>query len=126
MQDMVNGLLNPAYHYYTVWDHEENLIGYRCFGEDARVPGGDYREEALDMGGGLRPDLTGQGLGAPFVRSAINFALEEFSPKAFRATVASFNIRALRVCESVGYRKIRQSYSPQIKETFFILWRDTD
>lgn len=101
-------LLNPQYHYYTVWDEAGELIAFRCFGEDAQVLGGDYRAEALDMGGGLRPDLTGQGLGASIIEAAFEFARQHFAPKAFRATVAAFNQRALRVCEKVGYRYVHR------------------
>jgi len=39
------------------------LIGYRSFGIDGQVPGFDYDDRALDTGGGLRPSLTGRGLG---------------------------------------------------------------
>ncbi|MGI9155640.1 MAG: hypothetical protein ACR2FG_03250 [Marmoricola sp.] len=40
-----------------------HLVGFRSFGADGRVPGWDYDESALDTGGGLRPELVGQGLG---------------------------------------------------------------
>ena len=63
VEENAREMLTPHYHYYTVWDERGELIGYRCFGADAQVPGGDYSAAALDMGGGLRPDLTGQGLG---------------------------------------------------------------
>ena len=48
--------------FYALVDDGE-LIGFRSFGEDGRVPGGTYDASALDTGGGLRPDLTGQGTG---------------------------------------------------------------
>lgn len=50
----VEAFLNPEYHYYAVLDSDGTLIAYRCFGEDARVLGGDYTADAMDMGGGLR------------------------------------------------------------------------
>ncbi len=98
-----NSYLNPAYHYFSVFDGKGSFIAFRCFGEDARVSGGDYTADALDMGGGLRPDLTGHGLGPQIIRAAMDFARAEFSPRAFRATVAEFNLRAQRACEKVGY-----------------------
>ena len=64
-------LLDPTNHYYSVWNEDELLIGFRNFGPDARVPGGNYSLDALDLGGGLRPDLTGHGLGAAFMRKAL-------------------------------------------------------
>ncbi len=98
-----NSYLNPAYHYFSVLDDNDSLIAFRCFGEDARVPGGDYSADALDMGGGLRPDLTGHGFGPQIIAAAIEFARTEFSPRVFRVTIAEFNLRARRACEKVGY-----------------------
>jgi [ribosomal protein S18]-alanine N-acetyltransferase len=125
-EENVQGLLTPDYHYYTVWDERGELIGYRCFGEDAQVFGGDYSAEALDMGGGLRPDLTGQGSGAAFMTAAITFAQQQFAPAAFRATVAAFNQRALRVCIKVGYRPIQQFENPHTGRPFVVLLHDNN
>jgi ribosomal-protein-alanine N-acetyltransferase len=41
----------------------DRLVGFRSFGPDGQVPGWEYDESALDTGGGLRPELVGQGLG---------------------------------------------------------------
>jgi len=125
-EENVKGLLNPDYHYYSAWNEAGELVGYRCFGEDARVPGGDYRAEALDMGGGLRPDLTGQGLGAGFMEAAFDFAREQFAPRVFRATVAAFNQRALRVCEKVGYREVGRFYSTHTQQAFVVFVREVE
>jgi ribosomal-protein-alanine N-acetyltransferase len=119
-----NSFLNPAYHYFSVLDDQDVLIAFRCFGEDARVPGGDYSAEALDMGGGLRPDLTGHGLGPQVIRAAMDFARAEFSPRAFRATVAEFNLRAQRACEKVGYVLIQHFIATHSGVPFVILIRD--
>ena len=83
---------------------EDELIGYRSFGEDGRVPGGTYDSAALDTGGGLRPDLTGKGLGRQAIGTGLAFGRRQFAPPAFRVTVASFNERALRVVRSLGFR----------------------
>ena len=116
--------LNPAYHYFAVFDEEDSLIAFRCFGEDARVPGGDYSADALDMGGGLRPDLTGHGLGPQIIRAAMDFARAEFSPRAFRATVAEFNLRAQRACEKVGYVPIQRFIATHSGVSFVIFIRN--
>ena len=58
------------------------LIGFRSFGPDGRVPGYDYDESALDTGGGLRPDLTGRGLGAQAISAGLAFGQREFAPAA--------------------------------------------
>ena len=119
-----NSFLNQAYHYFSVFDEQGTLIAFRCFGEDARVPGGDYSAEALDMGGGLRPDLTGHGLGPHIIRAAIDFARAEFSPPAFRATVAEFNLRAQRACEKVGYVPVQRFIATHSGVPFVSLIRD--
>ena len=79
------------------------LLGYRSFGPDGRVPGYDYDESALDTGGGLRPDLTGRGLGAQAISAGLEFGQREFAPAAFRMTIAAFNVRAQRVVLRLGF-----------------------
>jgi ribosomal-protein-alanine N-acetyltransferase len=84
----------------------DELIGFRSFGSDGQVPGGEYDDSALDTGGGLRPDLTGRGLGREAIATGLEFGRMEFTPTAFRVTVASFNERALRVVRSLGFREV--------------------
>jgi [ribosomal protein S18]-alanine N-acetyltransferase len=126
LEENLQELLTPRFHYYTVWNTQGELIGYRCFGEDARVPGGDYNADALDMGGGLRPELTGKGLGARFMEAAFTFAREQFAPTAFRATVMAFNTRALRVCARVGYRQVQKFESAHTQQPFIVLMREAN
>lgn len=85
---------------------ETGLIGFRSFGADGQVPGGVYDDSALDTGGGLRPDLTGRGMGREAIQTGLDFGRREFAPAAFRVTVATFNIRALRVVTALGFRAI--------------------
>jgi ribosomal-protein-alanine N-acetyltransferase len=98
--------LDPANGFYALLDEDGGLIGYRSFGPDGQVPGGTYDDVALDTGGGLRPELTGQnrGLGRRAVATGLTFGRERFYPVAFRVTVADFNTRARRVVESLGFR----------------------
>jgi GNAT superfamily N-acetyltransferase len=106
----VPGLLDPRYNYHAVTVPDGELVGYFCFGADATVPAGRklglYDEDALDVGLGMRPDLTGRGLGPDFVRAGLRFARQTFSPPAFRLTVAAFNRRAVKVYEAVGFEVI--------------------
>lgn len=107
----VPGLLNPRYNYHAVIGPGGDLVGYFCFGADATVPAGRrlglYEEDALDVGLGMRPDLTGRGLGPDFVRAGLRFARRAFSPPAFRLTVAAFNRRAIKVYEAAGFERAR-------------------
>lgn len=98
-------LLDPANAYHAAGDERGELVGFFCFGPDARVPGGDYGDDdALDIGLALRPDLTGQGLGLAFLLAGLDFARQTFAPPRFRLTVATFNRRAIRVYERAGFR----------------------
>jgi [ribosomal protein S18]-alanine N-acetyltransferase len=99
----VQTLVEPTNLYLAVRDREGSLMGYYCFGGEAQVPGGDYTENALDVGGGVRPDLLGTGMGMMFVRVAIDFGNMFFHPTKFRTTIAAFNTRALHMCEKAGF-----------------------
>src|SRR2546421_416682 len=63
------------------------------------------RGDEVEVGLGLRPDLTGRGLGESFSRAALDFARAEWSPRRFRLYVAAWNRRALRVYERLGFRE---------------------
>lgn len=96
--------LDPQNAYYSITDEYGNLVAYCCFGREAQVLGGDYSTDALDIGLGIRPDLTGQGRGRTYVDAVLDFARRTFTPAAFRVTVAEFNKRALRVWKKAGFR----------------------
>lgn len=100
-----DGLLDPALGFHAVVAGER-LIGFRSFGADGRVPGWDYDESALDTGGGLRPELTGQGLGRAAIAAGLAHGREVWAPAAFRVTVAAFNTRALRTVTSLGFSRV--------------------
>jgi ribosomal-protein-alanine N-acetyltransferase len=75
------------------------LVGFFGFGTD----GGD-----VVVGLGLRPDLTGRGLGLEFVEAGLDFARGRFEPSRFRLSVATFNERAIRVYERAGFVPLRR------------------
>jgi ribosomal-protein-alanine N-acetyltransferase len=103
-EESVQDFVDPRFGYHAA-RRDGELVGFCCFGPDARVPGGDYRrDDLLDVGLGLRPDLTDQGLGLPFVHSVFAFADETRAPPGYRLTVAAFNQRAIRVYERAGFR----------------------
>jgi RimJ/RimL family protein N-acetyltransferase len=100
-------LLDPLNHYLAARRADGTLVGFCCFGTEARVPGGDYADPpALDVGLGLRPDLTGGGLGVPFVQAILDEGRRRHDPPRFRLTVAEFNERARRVYARVGFRPL--------------------
>ena len=107
VDDTVRYLADPTSSVFAVLQDGE-LIGFRSFGPDGQVPSGQYEEGWLDTGGGLRPDLTGKGMGEQILREGIEFGMREFDEKRFRVTIADFNERALTVCKRVGFREYRE------------------
>ncbi len=97
------------------------VIGFRSFGSDGQVPGGIYDDSALDTGGGLRPDLTGKGLGREAIQTGLAFGRTQFSPTAFRVTVASFNQRALRVIQALGFSQAASFEAATTGRTYIVL-----
>ncbi len=102
-------LLDPANRYYVATDEQGMLAGFCCYGVDARVAGGDYGDpDLLDVGLGLRPELTGHGRGAVFFNAVLAFGREHLGAQRYRLTVAAFNRRAIRIYERAGFRAVAQ------------------
>jgi len=96
--------------YYAVTNEKDELTGYFCFGDAAQVPGGKQCEaylgdDVIDIGLGMRPDLTGKGMGLNFLYKGLKFVKEAFSSRHIRLTVATFNKRAIKVYEKLGFKK---------------------
>lgn len=106
--DAVASLLDERNNYYAVHDRDGVLVGFFCFGRDARVVSGLRPDEladsgALDVGLGMRPDLTGHGHGDDFLRAGLDFARERFRPTYFRLAVLTFNRRAIAAYLRAGF-----------------------
>jgi [ribosomal protein S18]-alanine N-acetyltransferase len=101
-EEALEELLNGAY--VAVLNEKQQIVGYYCTGVSAQVPKGNeyraYTENKLDIGLGLKPDLTGQGNG----RSFFQFVLQEIGNENLRLTVASFNKRAIKLYENLGFK----------------------
>jgi [ribosomal protein S18]-alanine N-acetyltransferase len=65
----------------------------------------------IEVGIGLRPDLVGRGLGRAFMRAQLEFARATWSPRLFRLHVASWNARAIRLYESLGFREVGERHT---------------
>ena len=104
------------------------LIGFRSFGADGQVPGGSYDSAALDTGGGLRPELTGQGLGRVAITTGLNFGRQEFAPEAMEELIRSAgriprqrttlyeDAPAERRFASLGAAPLAEPWNPPVKD----------
>ncbi|MEA1010408.1 MULTISPECIES: GNAT family N-acetyltransferase [Bacillus cereus group] len=107
-KEVIEELLDGTY--YGCCDDKGEFIGYFCFGENAQVPGGRDAnlytgENVVDIGLGMKPALTGKGMGKTFFQAGIVFAAKEFKSKHFRLSVATFNIRAITLYKNIGFQK---------------------
>ena len=59
--------------------------------------------DVVELGLGLRPDLTGQGLGPGFLEAGLAYAQQRFAPSRYRLRVARFNERAIAIYERAGF-----------------------
>ena len=100
---VVRGLLDPAHGYEAIFEAELGLVAFCCAGPDARVAGGAYEDEAIDIGVGLRPDLTGQGRGGRLVSAVAKRVAITHPSLRMRVTIAGFNTRARRVWGKLGF-----------------------
>jgi RimJ/RimL family protein N-acetyltransferase len=98
---------------YDFYDGDQEAVRdperyHGAVGEDGRLVGFYYydeRENEVEIGLGLRPDLTGQGLGAEFLRTGLAFARTRYPGLTVVLNVAAFNERAIRVYERAGFHE---------------------
>lgn len=125
IENAIRCFLDPANAYFCITTDSGDLQAFCCFGPEAQVPGGDYHDEALDIGLGMRPDLTGQGLGHAFVVAVLGFARRQFAPDVFRVTIAEFNKRAQRVWRGAGFQHTQSFARSGDGMPFLVLTRPT-
>ncbi|HEX6953033.1 MAG TPA: GNAT family protein [Gaiellaceae bacterium] len=66
----------------------------------------DWDDDVVEVGIGLRPDLTGRGNGESFLRAQLDYASRSWQPHTFRLFVAAWNERAIRLYERLGFREV--------------------
>jgi RimJ/RimL family protein N-acetyltransferase len=109
-EDDITEMLDRRSPHYAVTDERDELMGFFAYGSLAQVwDSGEphlYSENnTITVGLGMRPDLTGKGLGLAFVHAGLDFAREQFRPDYFRLYVLTFNKRAIRVYERAGFQR---------------------
>lgn len=101
LQEMLDGS------YYALVDDQHALIGFFCTGANAQVPIGHrfgvYKEALVDMGLGMNPNLVGKGNGFEFCTQVMQFIRTQHENTPTRLTVATFNERAIRLYEKLGF-----------------------
>jgi ribosomal-protein-alanine N-acetyltransferase len=78
---------------------------------------------------GLRPDLTGHGLGEAFVRAAVDFTLTQNGGLPVRLVVATFNHRAIKVYQRAGFAPgvtfLSQTQDRMVEYLMMVHWDQT-
>jgi ribosomal-protein-alanine N-acetyltransferase len=96
--------ISAAAGYFAVVDAVTGeFVGFGCTGAEARVPGVAADDSVLDVGLGLRPALTGQGLGPAFAAAVIAHVRERHGDRTLRALVQDWNERSLRLTRRLGF-----------------------
>lgn len=106
----------PYDFYDTDADPPTNAERYRVVtGDDGRVEAFWYFEApepgVIEVGIGLRPDLCGRGLGERYMREELEYAQGEWQPRTFRLYVASWNERAIKLYERLGFREVGERHT---------------
>ncbi|WP_020059552.1 GNAT family N-acetyltransferase [Bacillus sp. 123MFChir2] len=62
--------------------------------------------QTVDIGLGMRPDITGNGLGLKFVKAGLAFSKKKYHPKYMTLSVVTFNKRAIKVYKKAGFEAV--------------------
>jgi RimJ/RimL family protein N-acetyltransferase len=109
-EDMAAWRYKPPYDFYD-GDQDPVLDPDRYFaavGEDGTLVGFYYLEEkgeAVEIGLGLRPELTGRRLGGEFLEAGLGFLADRYPGRPVILNVAAFNERAIKVYERAGFQE---------------------
>ncbi|MFB1050384.1 GNAT family N-acetyltransferase [Paraliobacillus sp. JSM ZJ581] len=88
--------LNPLQRgdkYFIVTKGNEE-VGFFCFENEG---------ESIDIGLGLKPELTGRGIGLEFLKVGLDYAMSKYNPIEITLSVATFNERAIKVYKKAGF-----------------------
>lgn len=85
--------------YYAVTEVGE-VIGFYNFTQTA--------ENTIDIGLGMKPDLTGNGNGFEFLEAGLGFAESVYDAKIITLSVAAFNVRAIKVYKQAGFKEVER------------------
>lgn len=95
-EEIISSSLRGNRYFQVVNDDE--LIGYFCV---EQLPA-----KKVEIGLGLKPDLTGKGLGLSFLEMIESFILKQQKYQTLVLSVVSFNERAIKVYLKAGYVRV--------------------
>jgi|LGVF01.2.fsa_nt_gb RimJ/RimL family protein N-acetyltransferase len=91
-----------GYDFFVGLNEFDEIIGYmECF----------FKDDILEVGHGLNPEIVGQGLSYDFVSNSIEYAIEyyDYTGETVRILVEPFNKRALKVYSRVGFNVVEET-----------------
>jgi [ribosomal protein S18]-alanine N-acetyltransferase len=91
-------LMSPRGDIYYMVKKGNEEVGFFCY---------EIEEDSAEIGLGMKPDLTGRGMGLVFLKAGINFAISKYNPKEITLSVATFNKRAIKVYERAGFESVK-------------------
>jgi [ribosomal protein S18]-alanine N-acetyltransferase len=121
LQEDLCYLLDSKNAFCSILNLQEELEGYCSFGSDGQVLGGDYRDKALDIGMGIRPDLVGQGRGKYYAQAVAEYGAHQYGIQQLRVTIAGFNKRAQRVWEQLGFEQVEKFVKINSGDEFVVM-----
>ncbi|HLF40492.1 MAG TPA: GNAT family protein [Acidimicrobiia bacterium] len=92
--------------YWAVCDAGGRLVGFCCLGDCARPAGMEPALGTLDIAVGLKPELTGRGLGAQLGRVAVDYATSVADGRRLRCAVRDWNQRAVDAARAAGFTPV--------------------
>lgn len=117
-QECLQEILEQLENWWAVVDKQDRLLGFMEYRWEQDP---EKQESRVTLGLGLKPEETGKGQGAAFVKAAIAFAPLACPPfDSLVLRVASFNRRAITVYLQAGFSAVgEQIYSAYGSPTKF-------
>jgi [ribosomal protein S18]-alanine N-acetyltransferase len=97
-QEDLEEFLSPDRSGYYQVERDGDLAGFFCFEKAESGP--------VEIALGMKPELTGKGLGLEFVLEGMSFAAANHPKASLSLSVATFNKRAIKVYEKAGFKPI--------------------
>lgn len=94
----------PDEGFWAVRDSKDALIGYCCFGKDARPLNLPATAGRLDVSLGIAPRFTGKHLSGEFAQTVVDHARNVSQGRRLRCVVPEWNAVGRRIAVAVGFQ----------------------